>query len=89
MKINRLYQISILTAGLLLASCVGDLDVTPIDPNITTGKTVYDSPEAYKQGLAKLYALFILTGQQGPSGQPDVAGVDEGFSCFTGRVNNR
>lgn len=65
-----------------MGSCLNDLDVKPIDPNVTTSVNVYDTPEAYKQGLAKLYAAFILTGQQGPSGQPDVGGVDEGFSCF-------
>jgi starch-binding outer membrane protein, SusD/RagB family len=83
MKFRNIYKISFLSLGLIMASCLGDLDVTPIDPNLVTSKTVYNSPGAYKQGLAKLYALFILTGQQGPAGQPDVAGVDEGFSCFT------
>lgn len=83
MNRNKLYRIVAASFVLVMASCVGDLDIAPIDPNLVTDKTVYDSPEAYKQGLAKLYALFILTGQQGPSGQPDVAGVDEGFSCFT------
>lgn len=83
MKTKRIFQLSMASILLGMASCIGDLDVVPIDPNLVTDKTVYDSPEAYKQGLAKLYALFILTGQQGPAGQPDVAGVDEGFSCFT------
>jgi hypothetical protein len=83
MKIDKIFKLFMASIVLVMASCVGDLDLTPIDPNLVTSKTVYDSPQAYKQGLAKLYALFILTGQQGPAGQPDVAGVDEGFSCFT------
>jgi starch-binding outer membrane protein, SusD/RagB family len=82
MKTNKIFQVSILALGLTMASCLGDLDVKPIDPNITTSANVYTTPESYKQGLAKLYASFTLTGQQGPSGQPDVGGVDEGFSCF-------
>lgn len=82
MKTNKILKLSILTLSLFMASCLSDLDVKPIDPNITTSANVYDSPESYKEGLAKLYAAFILTGQQGPSGQPDVAGIDEGFSCF-------
>jgi starch-binding outer membrane protein, SusD/RagB family len=82
MKLKTIYQISLLTVSVLLGSCIGDLDVKPIDPNITSSANVYSTPESYKQGLAKLYAAFVLTGQQGPSGQPDVAGVDEGFSCF-------
>jgi hypothetical protein len=75
---------SILTAVvmLLMVSCIGDLDVTPIDPLVTTSANVYTDKESYKSGLAKLYAAFALTGQQGPAGMGDVGGVDEGFSCF-------
>jgi hypothetical protein len=70
------------TSMLLMMSCLGDLDVTPIDPNLQTASNVYTDTESYKAGLAKLYAAFALTGQQGPAGQGDVGGVDEGFSCF-------
>jgi hypothetical protein len=71
-----------LIAGLLVASCVNDLDVSPRDPNLVTSANVYNSPEAYRQGLAKLYATFALSGQQGPAGQPDIAGIDEGFGNY-------
>lgn len=83
MKIT-LNKISSFTAvaTLGLMSCIGDLDVAPIDPNFSTVSTVYTTTESYKAGLAKLYAAYALTGQQGPAGAPDVAGVDEGFSCF-------
>ncbi len=64
-------------------SCIGDLDVKPIDPNQVTSATVFNSPAAYKQALAKVYAGFAVSGQQGPSGRPDIAGVDEGFSCYS------
>src|SRR5688572_18361197 len=67
---------------LLMMSCIGDLDVAPIDTSITTSANAYTTTESYKAGLAKLYAAFALTGQQGPAGAGDVAGVDEGFSCF-------
>ena len=66
----------------LMMSCVGDLNVKPIDPYISTSADVYTTPESYKAVLAKLYASFALTGQIGPAGSGDVAGVDEGFSCF-------
>src|SRR5438094_10639624 len=72
--------------GLILAmlSCVGDLNVQPIDPYVATANNVYTTEASYKQGLAKLYAAFALTGQTGVTGagNPDVGGVDEGFSCF-------
>jgi len=82
MKIYNIKTLAVICATLFITSCVKDLDVTPKDPNIVTSLTVYDSPEAYKQGLAKLYATFALSGQQGPSGQPDIAGIDEGFSNY-------
>src|SRR3990170_3398719 len=82
MNIHRSLQTLLITVILMFSSCVGDLDVTPIDPNLITSATVYDSPEAYKQGLAKLYATFALSGQQGPAGQPDIAGIDEGFGNY-------
>ncbi|MEX2234041.1 MAG: RagB/SusD family nutrient uptake outer membrane protein [Cyclobacteriaceae bacterium] len=77
-------KISILSTVvlLLMMCCIGDLDVTPIDTRITTSANVYTTTESYKAGLAKLYAAFALTGQQGPAGAGDVGGVDEGFSCF-------
>jgi hypothetical protein len=83
MKITR-NKISIIITVFMIVmmSCVGDLDVTPIDTRITTSANVYTTTESYKAGLAKLYAAYALTGQQGPAGAGDVGGVDEGFSCF-------
>lgn len=71
-----------IAVAVLMTACVGSLDVVPLDPNLETSATVYDSPQAYKQGLAKLYATFALSGQQGPAGQPDIAGIDEGFGNY-------
>lgn len=82
MRIHKSLISIFLTLVVLITSCVGDLDVKPIDPNLITSATVYDNPEAYKQGLAKLYATFALSGQQGPAGQPDIAGIDEGFGNY-------
>jgi len=84
MKINykKVYLLSAFLSFGLMMSCVDDLNVQPNDPFQTTANNVYTTTESYKQGLAKLYATFALTGQQGPAGNQDVAGVDEGFSCF-------
>jgi starch-binding outer membrane protein, SusD/RagB family len=83
-SINKKISVMSVTFATLLMtmSCIGDLDVKPIDPLVRTSEDVYTDTESYKAGLAKLYAAFALTGQQGPAGDPDVAGVDEGFSCF-------
>ena len=82
MKNNRIKSLAVIFVALMFTSCVKDLDVTPKDPNIITSLTVYSTPAAYKEGLAKLYATFAVSGQQGPSGQPDIAGIDEGFGNY-------
>jgi len=63
-------------------SCVKDLNTVPIDPNVVTSATVYKDANAYYEVLAKCYAGLALSGQQGGSGDPDIFGIDEGFSCY-------
>ncbi len=67
---------------LAVTSCTGDLDSDPIDPNETTSADVFDDPAAYKEALAKIYACLAVTGQQGPAGDADISGIDEGFSSY-------
>lgn len=71
-----------LGVALFAVACFKDLDTVPLDQDEITSATVYDNPAAYKQVLAKLYAGLALSGQQGPSGQPDISGIDEGFSTY-------
>ena len=54
-------------------SCIGDLDVSPIDPNLDV---VFNQDANF----AKIYAGLAITGNQGPAGQPDIADTDEGAS---------
>nr|WP_321451139.1 RagB/SusD family nutrient uptake outer membrane protein [uncultured Carboxylicivirga sp.] len=67
---------------LSLGSCVNDLDVTPIDPNLSTPDKIYTSEEAFQQVLAKIYAGFAVSGQTGPAGDGDLSGFDEGHSQY-------
>ena len=78
-NIKLLFSIVLLIS---FSSCFNDLDTIPLDPSITSADIVYDSPEAYYKGLAKLYAGFATTGQEGPAGKPDISGIDEGFSHY-------
>lgn len=80
-------QSKILSATLLagifaFSSCTKDLDTVPIDPLVVTSATVYKDANAYKQVLAKCYAGLAVSGQQGPSGNADISGIDEGFSQY-------
>lgn len=65
----------------LLWSCESDLELQPED-NRSTAEGTFDNPEAYKQFLAKLYAGLAISGQEGPAGNPDLQGLDEGFSQY-------
>lgn len=83
MKIISYKNILLVAAALfVMPGCFKDLDTVPLDPDVVTSAIVYDKPEAYKQVLAKLYAGLAVSGQQGPAGQPDISGIDEGFSTY-------
>lgn len=68
--------------SIMAVSCFKDLNTVPLDPDEATSAVVYDNPAAYKQVLSKLYAGLALSGQEGPAGKPDIAGIDEGFSTY-------
>lgn len=62
-------------------SCESDLDLQPED-NRLTADAAFEEPGAYKAFLAKLYAGLSVSGQQGPAGDADLSGLDEGFSNY-------
>lgn len=78
MKFNKI-KVFVSIAGLVLllgiTSCVGDLDVDPINPQQTMDAD-------YDALFNKVYASFALTGQTGPAGNGDIADIDEGQSDF-------
>lgn len=76
------FKIALIGAVLASAfsSCTKDLDRLP--QNEITAAQVYASPQGYKQAFAKVYGAFALTGNQGPAGNGDIQGIDEGFSDF-------
>ncbi len=86
--ITSLFLSSILT--LSLVACHDDLDQSPIDPDAFTEEDVYANATEAKSALAKLYAGFVLTGQEGPAGDPDLDpdDIDEGFSQYTRMLFN-
>ncbi len=82
-KYLKTLSVSVVAATVAISSCIKDLDTIPIDPNITTSATVYKNASVYKQVLAKCYAGLAVSGQQGPHGDADISGIDEGFSTYT------
>jgi starch-binding outer membrane protein, SusD/RagB family len=80
-RIKNIGKISAVVCGLVaMQACVNDLDRQPFIE--VTSATVYKDPASYSQVLAKLYAGLAVSGQQGPAGQPDISGIDEGFSTY-------
>ncbi len=65
----------------ILGSCESELELTPED-NRQGPEDIFQDPAAYKQFLAKLYAGLAVSGQEGPAGDPDLIGLDEGFSQY-------
>lgn len=69
-------------ASFALTSCIDDLSTSPIDDDEITSDVVYDDPENFREVLAKLYAGLAVTGQEGPAGDADIDGIDEGMSDY-------
>ncbi len=84
--IKKLFFVLAVTA--LVTSCTNDLNQSPIDPDSFTQQDVFTNATEAKGALAKVYASLALTGQAGPAGQPDIAGIDEGFSQFSRMLFN-
>jgi len=78
MKSRTITKIIFACVALMVAtSCANKLDLFPV--NDLTPEKAYATPEGYKSVLAKAYGGLSVTGNQGPSGQPDIAGgLDEG-----------
>ena len=67
----------VLVAVFIVTSCAKKLDLFP--QNDLTPNKAYSTVEGYKSVLAKVYGGLAITGNQGPAGQPDIAGgLDEG-----------
>ena len=72
-RINTiLTAIAVSVAAMFSTSCVQDLNVTPIDPNIQTPDQVLNSIEAYQQLLAKCYGGLSVSASEGPDSSPDI-----------------
>src|SRR5882762_3681022 len=75
--------IKIAGAALLITlagtSCT-DPTVTP--KSTVTSANIFNDPNSYRAFLAKIYGGLSVTGQRGPDGNADIAGIDEGFGEY-------
>ncbi len=84
LEIKNLKWVFILSILFSLSSCLDDLNIAPKDDDQAISEAYFaNNPNSYKQFLAKIYAGFVVTGQEGPAGQSDLgSSVDEGFSQY-------
>jgi starch-binding outer membrane protein, SusD/RagB family len=69
-------------AAALLVVVAGCTDLTTEPKSDVGSGTIFNDPASYRAFLARLYGGLSVTGQQGPAGQPDIGGIDEGFSQY-------
>lgn len=79
--IKYILPLSAVALTLGMTSCVGDLDVSPIDPNVVT--------QVDPSGLfTKCYANLAIGGRQNGDGDSDIEGIDGGMSAFLRQLFN-
>ena len=71
-----------------VTSCVGDLDVKPIDPNLELPDDVLNSQDAFTALLAKCYQGLSCSGSEGPDKDGDIEGVNSGYGQYMRAVFN-
>jgi hypothetical protein len=80
---NRNTRKVLTIAGAFLVMGVAGCTDTVVEPKSTiTEANIFSDPGSYRAFLAKIYAGLAVSGQQGPAGQPDISGIDEGFSQY-------
>lgn len=75
-----------ITAAFLCVSCVKDLDQRPVTNSQTDAEEVYGSAEGYRQVLAKIYASFVICGQEKGGGNGDMSS-NNGYDFYRGYFN--
>jgi hypothetical protein len=77
----RIFKALVAAAPLLLvaAACT---DTTVAPKSTVVGNNVFNDPASYQSFIARVYAGLAVSGQQGAAGNPDIQGIDEGFSQY-------
>src|SRR5688572_619622 len=79
---NRNPRRALIAATLLLLGGGGCTDTTELPTSTITDVTYFDDPTSYRAFLARIYSGLAVTGQQGPFGDEDIEGINEGFSQY-------
>ncbi len=71
-----------LAAVVVSVGSIGCTDLAVEPKSTVTDANVFNDPGSYQAFLARIYTGLAVSGQQGPSGRPDISGIDEGFSQY-------
>ena len=71
-----------IAAGLLLLGATSCTDPTVAPKSTVSVANFFNDPASYLEFIARVYAGLAITGQAGPTGAPDIQGIDEGFSEY-------
>src|SRR5258708_7957909 len=69
-------------AALLVLGTVACTDPSVAPKSTIGGPTFFSDANSYQEFLARIYGGLALSGQAGPTGLPDISGIDEGFSQY-------
>ena len=73
---------TLIAAALVMLGAAGCTDTTELPITTITDTNYFNDPSSYRAFLAKIYAGLAVSGQQGPAGNGDIKGIDEGFSQY-------
>src|SRR5918995_6174184 len=79
---NRHPRRALIVATLLTIGAGACTDTTELPITTITDTNYFDDPSSYRALLAKIYSGLAVSGQRGPAGDPDIEGIDEGFSQY-------
>ena len=77
---NIIRSMLITASALLVVTACTDPTVAP--KSSVSSANIFSEEASYKAFLAKLYAGLATSGQQGPAGNGDISGLDEGFAQY-------
>lgn len=72
----------VLLASFVLVAAAACTNLTEEPKSTVNSTSIFKDTTSYRAFIAKIYGGLQVTGQQGPAGQPDIQGIDEGFSQY-------
>src|SRR3954469_1720038 len=79
---NRNPRRALITAMFLMLGAGGCTDTTETPISTISDADYFNDPSSYRALLARIYSGLAVSGQQGPAGNADIKGIDEGFSQY-------